>query len=174
MSDASDYLRVRRETLLSRRARMGEAGFAALCVARTDLLLRVPAGWFRLVETLHFRLILCDPNHLLYDVYERDGRLVYQARFTPDARDSAHELVAAAVRESTTICVICRAPGRLRERRPPRTLCAECHDADRAAMNERGERYANLALLYFMSCDPDHPTGAELEAWLDEAGRGSL
>jgi hypothetical protein len=151
-----------------RQTRMGEWGFEARHLREADLLLRVPVGWRQLVSELHVELLALAPDYLFFDAYDRGGRLGFD--FIAFSSNAAARRVVARYRvKSTNVCVVCGDGGKRRVRGGGRgyILCDACHAADRAAAQERGERYANLALLYFTSSDPAHPTPDELEDLLD-------
>lgn len=162
-----DYFAARHGAIEERLTRMSEWGFAGSHLSERDLLIRVPTGWHPLVKELHKYLLIIEPAYLFWDAYDRDGRLEFVCLPEGANRVEARRLVEERSAASATICAICGGEGRPRPRERVYTLCDECSAADRAAARERGERYANLALLYFMSCDPAHPTPDELEAWLD-------
>lgn len=162
-----DYYRDWVRRLEARRARLGEWEFAAAEADTADLLLAVPAGWRPLVRDLHRSLLDVDPDYRFFDAVEDNARLRFLAEYSRGTEQAAH-LVSEATRLSTSVCVVCAAAGERRRRLRPEILCDACFAADRAAAAERGEWYANLALLYFKSCDPAHPSPDDLAAFLDE------
>lgn len=161
-----EYFRRRRCEALDRRARCAEFDFIARALRPDDITADVPVGWRPLVRDLHRRLLEESPFYRLVQIEKRVGELRVYARYSPLASRECKVAIAAAVYAARVTCEVCSAQGKPRDRPTgPVVLCASCFAADRAAANERGERYAGFVLDYLRSGDPDHPDPEELEAF---------
>jgi hypothetical protein len=167
VENIGDYFARRAREDLNRAARHQEWDYQATALSADEIAGHVGPGWRPLARQLHHDLRCLDPHYRLFQVKEKLGRLRFYADFAGPFTSECHRRVAAAVAKAAKTCEVCGGEGRLRTRRPwLETLCDACWAADRAAADERGERYAAIVLSYLLSGDPHHPTPDEIIEWL--------
>jgi len=163
------YFAERRRARLDRQARHAEWDYLAARMEPDEICQSVGFGWRPLVCELYDELLELDPLYRLVGMEAKAGVLRVFAQFTPEVASECERLVGAARYRACVTCEVCGRDGHRRERPTSlRILCDECFAADRAAASERGQRYADLALEYFMSGDSDFPEPAKLEQWLSQ------